>query len=198
MTFVDGSPAKPSDLAAIRGDGPRVYTRCQHGSAWPSTPTNGTAPKGKLLAGTLLADSMGLGKGSPVWAKLLTPHGWTTYGEIKVGDQLIGQNGQPTTVIGVFPRGELDVYRVTMSDGSSVVVDCDHLSEVTTRLDRVENRHPSVRSTSELMQDSLRVVEGGVEKHVAFIPVVEPVHFELLATSGSALARPRPARAPAR
>ena len=177
VTFVDGSPAKPSDLAAIRDDGPGedFAVPAWFGLALDPYQRDGAE---RVAAGRyLLADSMGLGKGSPVWAKLLTPHGWTTYGEIKVGDQLIGQNGQPTTVIGVFPRGELDVYRVTMSDGSSVVVDGDHLWEVTTSLDRVENRHPSVRSTSELMQDSLRVVEGGVEKHVAFIPIVEPVHF---------------------
>lgn len=46
VTFVDGSPAKPSDLRLFAMTAPEKNLRCQHGSAWPSTPTNGTAPSG--------------------------------------------------------------------------------------------------------------------------------------------------------
>src|SRR5690606_8109554 len=56
----------------------------------------------------LLADPPGLGKGSPLWEKILTPTGWTTYGDIKVGDRVVGSHGCATRVTGVHRRGVLD------------------------------------------------------------------------------------------
>ena len=39
-------------------------------------------------------------------------------GDIKVGDQVINPDGGYANVIGVFPQGVMDIYRVTFSDGS--------------------------------------------------------------------------------
>lgn len=128
---------------------------------------------------SMIVDPPGLGKGSPVSTRILTPAGWSTYGEIKVGDRVIGKNGQATRVIGVYPRGELEVFRVTMNDGSSVVVDGDHLWEVRSKEEKAEYRHPRVRSTRELMTNDLKKTESiGHTRHINFIPMVEPVCFD--------------------
>lgn len=72
----------------------------------------------------------GTGKGHPLATPILTPNGWTTIGELSVGDTVTGSDGKHTTVYGVFDRGVLPTYRVTMSDGSSVEVDSTHLWRV--------------------------------------------------------------------
>jgi hypothetical protein len=119
-----------------------------------------------------LADEPGLGKGSPRSTRILTPTGWTTYGQIRLGDKVIGANGQVTTVTGVFPRGELDVFTVTMNDGSSVVVDGEHLWQIEDILGRL-----SVAHTRAIRDELEREKLTGERRFTFEIPLVEPVQF---------------------
>ena len=59
----------------------------------------------------------GSGKGLPLDAKVYTPTGWKRNGDLKVGDLIIGANGLPTKVTGIFDRGKVDAYKITFSDG---------------------------------------------------------------------------------
>lgn len=77
--------------------------------------------------GLLVADDLGLGKQQPVDALVLTPGGWKQIGSICVGDRVIGSDGKPTAVTGVFPQGRMDVYAVHFSDGVSVEAGAEHL-----------------------------------------------------------------------
>jgi predicted phage terminase large subunit-like protein len=57
-----------------------------------------------------------------------TPTGWKTMQTLQVGDDVFGQDGKPTKVIGkseVFHNQQL--YRVTTDDGHSLDVDGEHL-----------------------------------------------------------------------
>lgn len=69
------------------------------------------------------------GKALDVATPMLTANrGWTTMGGLKEGDEVYGPDGQPTKVTHAF--GVLHgrtCYRVTTSDGRSVVADADHL-----------------------------------------------------------------------
>jgi len=58
------------------------------------------------------------GKAQPKDEPILTPNGWRPIGELAQGDIVIGGDGKPCTVTGVFPQGMKDVFRVTFSDGS--------------------------------------------------------------------------------
>lgn len=80
----------------------------------------------------------GGGKGHPLDEPILTPSGFVPVGSLQEGDQVVGSDGGPTTVTGVFDRGELPVYRVTFRDGSSVRVDEDHLWEIRYRGEKGE------------------------------------------------------------
>ena len=62
----------------------------------------------------------------PLSAKILTPTGWTTMGEIQVGDAVVDPLGQTSIVEGVFPKGVRPVYRVTLADGRTVLADHRH------------------------------------------------------------------------
>lgn len=68
-----------------------------------------------------------VGKSIPCSASVLTPDGWVAAGSIKLGDTLIGGDGQPTKVCGVYPQGELPVYSLSFSDGTSATCSLDHL-----------------------------------------------------------------------
>ena len=56
-----------------------------------------------------------------------TPNGKTHIGDIKVGDYVIDRLGNPTKVLGVYPQGEKECYRITFHDGSSTICSHDHL-----------------------------------------------------------------------
>lgn len=127
------------------------------------------------VGNVLIADEMGLGKGSTLSTGILTPTGWTTHGEVRVGDRVIGSDGHPCLVAGVYPRGELDVFRVTFQDGSSVTVDGDHLWAVNSPLRRSRGRPNQVLSTRELMDAPLSHANGNRQR---FIPMVAPVEFD--------------------
>ena len=74
----------------------------------------------------------------PLYAKVLTPTGWTTMGQLRIGDSICGTDGTIQKVLGTYPKGTKDIYRVILSDGNknthSRVVECceDHLWSVTT------------------------------------------------------------------
>lgn len=76
---------------------------------------------------TLLSASGGTGKALYIKEKVLTPNGWATMDNLKVGDSVIGSNGKAIKVIGVYPQGVRPTYNITFVDGTSVICDEDHL-----------------------------------------------------------------------
>lgn len=58
----------------------------------------------------------------PLWSKILTPNGFTTMGEIKVGDEVCGTNGSIQTVLGVYDKGDREIVKVHFSNYR--VVEC--------------------------------------------------------------------------
>lgn len=75
----------------------------------------------------LLADTMGTGKSLAVSEPVLTPSGWVPIGDLREGDLVISPEGTRVPVLGVYPQGKLRSYRVTFSDGTSVLASADHL-----------------------------------------------------------------------
>lgn len=63
----------------------------------------------------------------PLSAKILTPDGWTTMGELKVDQVICGTNGSYQTVDTIFDKGIREIYQVTFSDDQVVECCLDHL-----------------------------------------------------------------------
>src|SRR5574343_660162 len=61
---------------------------------------------------SVVAGSRQLVKEQPYSARVLTPSGWTTMGALQVGDLVVGSDGRPARVLGLFEQGTSDVYRV--------------------------------------------------------------------------------------
>lgn len=127
---------------------------------------------GNMVEG-ILSLGCGRGKGQPKSAEVLTPAGWRTIGHLSVGDEIIGSDGGAGKVTGVYPRGMLPVFRVSFSDGTSLVVDEDHLWEVSKK-DRNGEWIKDVRSTKQLTSDL-----AGKSRSRWRIPIVKPVRFSL-------------------
>ena len=81
---------------------------------------------------TLVHGPSNHGKAHPLDEVVLTPQGWRTFGEIRVGDQVIGSNGHSTMVIGVFPQGKKQIVSVVSDDGATARCCEDHLWTTTT------------------------------------------------------------------
>jgi hypothetical protein len=112
--------------------------------------------------GVLIADEMGLGKAQPLSAKLLTPSGWKTMGDISKGDYVFGSDGKPYRVEGVYPRGVRSVYRVTFSDGATTECCLEHLWQVTTPLRKWQGYERKVVELGEI-KDKLQDPDGNNE-----------------------------------
>jgi phosphate starvation-inducible PhoH-like protein len=95
------------------------------------------------------------GRAQPLQSKLLTLAGWREMGSLEVGDYVIGSDGRPTEVTGVFPQGEKTVYRVAMTDGASVLACAEHLWAVRTASDKRRDKPLRVLQTQEML-DNLR------------------------------------------
>jgi len=112
------------------------------------------------------------GRAQPLFSKVLTPLGFRPIGSIAVGDFVTGSNGLPTAVVGTYPRGRKDVYRVQTQDGASTLACGEHLWTVATRDDRRRGKPPRVVETRAMIGE-LRAAHY----HRFELPLVSPVEF---------------------
>jgi predicted phage terminase large subunit-like protein len=99
----------------------------------------------------------GYGKALALDTPIATTAGWTYMGELRDGDEVFDENGDPCVVEKVHDvlLGR-DCYAVRFDDGSEIVADGDHLWATLSRADRRANRGTQVRTTAHI-RDTLRV-----------------------------------------
>jgi len=113
------------------------------------------------------------GRAQPYFSKVLTPDGFKPIGELSVGDLVIGSDGRPTPVLGVYPQGRKPVFRVQAQDGASTLCCAEHLWTVLTPHDRYRGKSPRVLETR-AMVGQLRAAH----QHRYELPLVSrPVEF---------------------
>ncbi|NLE55016.1 MAG: AAA family ATPase, partial [Lentisphaerae bacterium] len=120
----------------------------------------------------MIYGSEGVGKAQPLDALVLTPSGFVPMNDIQVGSKVIGSDGKPHNVLGIYPQGEKEVFRVTFRDGCSTECCDDHLWFTQTRGERDRNYPGSVR-TLHTIRNSIRY--GTHFNHA--VPRVAPVEF---------------------
>jgi phosphate starvation-inducible PhoH-like protein len=92
------------------------------------------------------------GRAQPLDRQVLTPDGFRPIGGLRVGDLVIGSNGLPTPVLGVYPQGRREVFRVRAQDGASTLCCGEHLWAVATRDDRRRGKPLRVLKTREMLE----------------------------------------------
>jgi replicative DNA helicase len=95
--------------------------------------TNGLHP-GQMI---IVAARPGVGKALALDTPLPTPNGWTTMGELAVGDLLLGADGKPTRVVAAteIMLGR-PCFEVEFSDGTVIIADAEHQWLTDTRASR--------------------------------------------------------------
>lgn len=116
----------------------------------------------------LLADTMGP---QPLSAKVLTPTGWSTMGEMKEGTEVVDPFGQKSVVEQVHRKGVQPVYRLTFSDGSYTRASGSHRWLVNTPDRKFHHRPPVRLSTDELLSRGLQQKNGN---NKFYIPLLTP------------------------
>ena len=150
--------------------------------------------------GCILADDMGLGKGVITSTLAITPTGVKRFGDLKVGDRIIGSDGKACNIIGVYPQGVKDIYKITFNDGYNITTDGSHLWTVSScnsgeNSKNRENRYITI-STEQMLDENLilkqKAIGLNVKKSYKFktyykqkngdskwqIPIVKPIEFE--------------------
>lgn len=117
------------------------------------------------------------GKATSLDTPIATPTGWATMGELKVGDTIFDETGQPCRV--TFTTETMydhTVYRVTFDDGSWVDADADHNWYVETK-----NGGKKVVTTEEMLPDYRVPISNSPGEALArySIPVAAPLALPL-------------------
>ena len=140
----------------------------------------------------LIMGPTSFGKVQPYDARIVTPDGIKNMGDIKIGDKVIGRDGKPHNVIGVYPHKDWQFYRVTFSDGVSCECGKEHLWAVNSFYQRSGKKYvPGVSKNGKdkvyKPDNSFKVLSLGeiMEKglfrnsnrHNFKVPMSEAVHF---------------------
>lgn len=105
----------------------------------------------------VIAARPGMGKALALDTPLPTPDGWTTMGEVAVGDLLIDADGRPTRVVAATDvMVGRPCYEVEFSDGTVLVADAEHQWLTDTRASRRSSRVQAAIRTTEDIAATLR------------------------------------------
>lgn len=96
--------------------------------------------------GVFILGEPGVGKALDCTTPIPTPAGWSTMADLKPGDCVFDEHGQPTAVVAVSDvMIGRECFEVEFSDGSVIVADADHLWVTDTVADRLSRYRRSDR-----------------------------------------------------
>jgi len=78
----------------------------------------------------LFIGGSGTGKAQPLHSLIRAPKKWVKMGDIKIGDMISTPNGGTTKVVGIYPQGDKEIYKITFDDGRTVECCDEHLWKV--------------------------------------------------------------------
>ncbi|VXB57972.1 Replicative DNA helicase [Nocardioides sp. AX2bis] len=138
----------------------------------------------------IVAARPAMGKALALDTPLVTPTGWTTMGDVAVGDDLVDAQGKATRVVAATDvMVDRPCYEVTFSDGTTIVADAEHqwLTETVVEerasasVSRPSQPTSRIRTTEQIAQTLDRIhtismpdgssVKVGSVRPVASVPV---------------------------
>lgn len=129
--------------------------------------------KGKLI----LIGTNGTGKEEWVEQRIPTPLGFRRFGDLKVGDYVYDETGKPTKVLGVYPQGMKDSYKITFKDGRSDECGLEHLWGVYTK--NHGKWKYQVLPLKEMLQKGICHPSGYSKYYIPSSPIIECEDKEL-------------------
>ena len=148
----------------------------------------------------ILADDMGLGKCIIKNCNIYTPTGKKEIGSLVIGDKVIGSDGNPYNVTGVFPQGVKDLYQITFNDGYTIKCCKEHLWTVSSNNSGENSKNREnlyiTLSVEQMLDKNLVLTQKGVGHNINKvyefntyykvkngdakwqIPIVKPIQFQ--------------------
>jgi hypothetical protein len=129
----------------------------------------------------------GTGKLLPNDELVLTPNGFIRNGDLNLDTKVISQNGKPTSILRIHEGFNLDIYRLTFHDGTSIKACKDHLWKVQTPKCRSNNTYKIVDTLTMVKDERLHNKREGYKYT---IPLVSPVEYSKELKLDSSLMHP--------
>ena len=115
-----------------------------------------------------------MGKALSVDTVIPTPDGWTTMGELQVGDLVLDDAGRRCTVTYVTPvQHDRRCYEVEFDDGSVILADADHQWLAVARELGAQRWEPRVVTTQQMLDEGVRDASG--RRPNWHVPVAQPL-----------------------
>jgi replicative DNA helicase len=124
----------------------------------------------------IVAARPAMGKALALDTPLPTPTGWTTMGEVAVGDDLCDAQGRPTRVVAATEvMLDRPCYELFFSDGSTIVADAEHQWLTTALAASGAHEGTTVRTSAQLAETvsdlhTIEMPDGSVVKVVSVTP----------------------------
>lgn len=113
------------------------------------------------------------GKEQPLSSIVFCENGPKFMGDIEIGDKVCTPDGGLANVIGVFPQGKKDVYRITFSDGTYAECGLDHIWNVSKNDSRLKDSYRNM-TLREIIKEGIKYSDRNKFK----IKITEPLNFE--------------------
>lgn len=111
------------------------------------------------------------GKALALDTPIPTPSGWSTMGDLQVGDVVFDENGKQCNVIGVTDiQYNRTCYELTFSNGEKVTADADHQWFTNARSD---NNVGSVKTTQQIFETLTYGIRGNRNHHIEMPKAIE-------------------------
>lgn len=117
----------------------------------------------------LLLGPTGCGKAQPMHSKIKVKNGWTTMGEIKLGEILDMPDGTRSSVIGIYPQGKKSIFKIEFADGRTAESCNEHLW-------KVYNKHWKNKWKVLSLQQIMDLPEK--VRQSLYIPLIKPINTE--------------------
>ena len=120
------------------------------------------------------ASASGVGKQLPITTRVPTPNGWTTMGELKIGDEIFGPDGTLTKVSFVTPiQYNVPCYRIFFNDGTSQIAGGPHKWSVS-----AWSRNWKTMTTEEMYKQGVITIDKRGNKKAKFgVPIAKAVQL---------------------
>lgn len=132
----------------------------------------------------------GTGKAQPLYSKVLTPEGFISMKDVKVGTTVINAEGNACKVIGTYPQGVRPIYEITTTSNNKIRVADNHLNNVWWYDQDKKTRVDATLTTMELIDKfktsrfKLRVDVPNVNFDSTFVPI-HPYLLGIMIADGS-------------
>lgn len=123
----------------------------------------------------VVLDEISAFKAIPDSTPVLTPDGWISNGDLRRGDYVIGQDGNPTEVVGVYPQGKKEVFKLSFEDGTTARCSEDHYWTV----NEYSDGRRKISKTLQLKDFKSTKLPTGNGQYRYSIPTADAVEFKV-------------------